>query len=257
MVSSFLMGGLGNILFQISTGYSYSLEKKIPFHINKSNITMSHTSINQYTTNILKNLQFTNLNMLNIYAEPNFHFNEIPSVSEKTLLKGYFQSEKYFIKHRKELLKFYEIDNITLDFILKKYGEIIKHNTCSIHVRRGDYLNLPDHHPVQSIEYYEKSIEIIGKENYFLIFSDDIKWCINNFDFIEKKIFIQNNFDYQDLYLMSMCKNNIICNSTFSWWGSWLNTNENKKVIAPSKWFGTSYSHLITNDLYCDNWIII
>lgn len=251
------MGGLGNVLFQISTGYSYSLDKEIPFYINKSNIAMSHASIEKYMTNIFRNLEFTNLNMMNVYNEPNFHFNEIPFFNEKTLIKGYFQSEKYFVQNRDRLLNLYQIDDITKEYLFKKYGEILKNKTCSIHVRRGDYLNLPNHHPTQSIEYYKKSIEMIGEENYFLIFSDDIKWCEENFDFIKNKIFIKNDFDYQDLYLMSMCNYNIICNSTFSWWGSWLNTNENKKVIAPSKWFGTSYSHFNTNDLYCDNWIII
>jgi 5'(3')-deoxyribonucleotidase len=95
------------------------------------------------------------------------------------------------------------------------------------------------------------------KNSIFLIFSDDIEWCKENFPNISDKfIFIEGNKDYEDLYIMSKCKNNIISNSTFSWWGAWLNQNENKKVVAPLKWFGSSINHN-TKDLYCDGWIKI
>jgi hypothetical protein len=116
-------------------------------------------------------------------------------------------------------------------------------------------LGLQNYHPIQTIEYYQNAIKIIGEENHFVIFSDDIKWCEENFNFLKNKTFISGNTDYEDLYLMSMCKHNIIANSTFSWWGGWLNCNIDKKVIIPSKWFGISNSHLNTNDLYCNKWI--
>jgi hypothetical protein len=137
----------------------------------------------------------------------------------------------------------------------KKYGDVLSLNTCSIHVRRGDYIGLQNFHPVQPVSYYEEAVKIVGDDKHFLIFSDDINWCKENFTFLKNKTFVLNNLDYEDLYLMSMCKNNIISNSTFSWWGAWLNRNENKQVIIPSKWFGISYSHLNTNDLYCEGWI--
>ena len=109
------------------------------------------------------------------------------------------------------------------------------------------------------INYYLNSLNYlksITNSNFkIFVFSDDIKWCEENFGFLNNKTFISDNKDYEDLYLMSMCKNNIIANSTFSWWGAWLNKNENKQVIIPSKWFGISNSHLNTNDLYCDKWI--
>ncbi len=131
-------------------------------------------------------------------------------------------------------------------------------NTCSIHVRRGDYLNSPNHHPVQNMNYYMKAIKQMPKDSIFLIFSDDISWCKANFpDVPEKFIFVEGNADYEDLLLMSLCKNNIMCNSTFSWWGAWLNKNPNKKVIAPSVWFGPAYANHNTEDLYCEGWIKI
>jgi hypothetical protein len=97
----------------------------------------------------------------------------------------------------------------------------------------------------------------MGNDKYYIIFSDDISWCKENLSFLNNKIFIEGNTDFQDLYLMSKCKNNIIANSSFSWWGAWLNTNKDKIVIAPKKWFGISNSHLDTSDLYCNNWVTI
>jgi len=94
-------------------------------------------------------------------------------------------------------------------------------------------------------------------EKTYLIFSDDIEWCKLNFDFLENKIFVNGNTDFQDLYLMSKCNDNIIANSTFSWWGAWLNQNPNKKVIAPKIWFGNFYSNFNTNDLYFQDSIIL
>ena len=92
--------------------------------------------------------------------------------------------------------------------------------------------------------------------NYDLVFSDDIKWCKDNFT-EGPFIFVGGGEDYIDLHLMSKCKNNIIANSSFSWWGAWLNNNENKRVIAPKDWFGSSNSHLNTDDLIPGDWEII
>jgi hypothetical protein len=257
MIICNLMGGLGNFLFQISAGYSYSLDNKIDFYVNKSFVSPLHKNLDFYAKNILRNLKFTDEKYEQIYYEPDFHYIKLPKFKDKTMIQGYFQSEKYFIENKYHLLKFFSMDSYTEEYLLNKYNEILKKNTCSIHVRRGDYLNLPNHHPTQSIEYYQKSVEIIGTDKCFLIFSDDIGWCRQNFDFIQNKHFIQNDFDYQDLYLMSMCKDNIICNSSFSWWGAWLNSNVDKKIITPKKWFGSDYSNYNTIDIYCENWIRI
>ena len=106
------------------------------------------------------------------------------------------------------------------------------------------------------IEYYQNSVNIVGEDKHYLIFSDDVNWCQDNFNFIKNKTIITNNLDYQDLYLMSLCKNNIIANSSFSWWGAWLNNNKDKKVIAPSKWFGEK-ANLNQNDIIPKEWIKI
>jgi hypothetical protein len=109
-------------------------------------------------------------------------------------------------------------------------------------------------HPLQTLSYYEKSVSIIGEDKLYVIFSDDINWCKENLNFIKNKIFVTDNLDYQDMYLMSMCKNNIIANSSFSWWGAWLNKNTNKKVVYPYIWFNFGPD---ASQIGCENWIKI
>jgi hypothetical protein len=250
------MGGLGNYLFQISTSYAYSLKYNNKFICDISDIISPHKPYQFYSKNILRKLKFAQLESNYIsYGEPSFNYTEIPNLKSDIKLIGYFQSEKYFINYRKEILELFSIDDETQKIIDEKYSNILKLDNCSLHVRRGDFVSLQNYHTLQTVDYYKKSIEIIGEDKYYLIFSDDIKWCEENLSFIKNKIFISENHDYVDLYLMSLCKNNIIANSTFSWWGAWLNRNINKKVIIPSKWFGDNNSHLDTIDLYCDKWI--
>lgn len=119
----------------------------------------------------------------------------------------------------------------------KKYT-FLNSNTVSIHVRRTDYLTSNGFHPVLPISYYEKALDIIGDYDNLLIFSDDIQWCEQNLNF-KNQTFIQNQKSSEDIWLMSLCKNNVIANSSFSWWGAYLNKNKEKKVIAPNMWFQT------------------
>jgi len=128
--------------------------------------------------------------------------------------------------------------------------------TVSLHIRRGDYLRTQDHHPVCSLDYYMDALsKFRDKEYKFIVFSDDVDWCRNNFN--EDFIFTEGNTDYEDMWLMSLCDHNIIANSSFSWWGAWLNDNPNKRVIAPKKWFGPSYSNWKLDDLFCNDWEVL
>lgn len=258
IVSTKLMGGLGNYLFQIATAYSISLRDNKTLICDNNDVLKIHRPYTVYIDNIFRNVKFnTDLPEFKMCHEPNFHYTEIPQLDGDIKLSGYFQSEKYFSMYRDDILSLFKMDEYTSSYINEKYGDILKNETCSIHVRRGNYLSLQHCHPIQSISYYQNSINEIGLDKHYLIFSDDIEWCKNNFNFIPNKTFIEGNEDYQDLYLMSMCQDNIIANSSFSWWGGWLNENENKKVIAPLKWFGVNNLHLITDSLYCDKWKIL
>lgn len=134
----------------------------------------------------------------------------------------------------------------------------------SIHVRRGDYINNPETfklHGVCGLDYYHAAIEYITKRTntpVFYIFSDDISWAEENIKSKNQMIFVKetpHGKDYFEMYLMSVCKHNIIANSSFSWWGAWLNKSPEKIVIAPKKWMNET--SIDTTDLVLKNWIRI
>jgi len=256
-----LMGGLGNYMFQIACAYAYGIKyDKNPVFTTDDSVII-HKHISNYKDNVLSNIEFVpnyKLENASNYQEPYFHFSEIPNTKNSIYLNGYFQSEKYFKDKEGDIRKIFTYPNSYVNAVKEKNKDLLAQNTCSIHVRRGDYLNSPNHHPTQNMNYYMKAIKQMPKDSLFLIFSDDIAWCKANFpDLPEKFVFIEGNADHEDLLLMSHCKNNIICNSTFSWWAAWLNSNPEKKVIAPSKWFGPAFENYNTDDLYCDGWIKI
>jgi len=255
MIGVNLAGGLGNYLFQISAAYSFALDNNDTLIIDESKIVTVHKHMSTYKTNIFRNLNYGLVFYENYYQEPFFHYKEIPTI-KNLFINGYFQSEKYFKNNRNKILDLFSIDENSLRYINEKYKDIDFLNSTSLHIRRGDYKNLPLHHPICEMSYYHKAIDIIKPEN-LLIFSDDINWCKESFkDYKNNIIYIDNNPDYIELWLMSMCKNNIIANSTFSWWGAWLNNNNKKIVVAPSRWFGSAIKHEI-KDLLLEEWIKI
>lgn len=159
-------------------------------------------------------------------------------LNRNSYIKGWFQNEKYFFKYRDILLQEFTLkEEIKVEAELQALLE--KENTVSIHIRRGDYRKLG---LALNMDYYIKAIEYIQQhvENpYFIVFSDEISWVKNHMLLPEKSYFVNqigNLKDYEELMLMSYCKHNIISNSTFSWWGAWLNRNEDKKVVTPKKW---------------------
>ena len=260
-VSSILQGGAGNYMFQIAVAYAYGkrYNKKSAFNLSESR--GQHQHLSTYDDNIFKDIDLYYVLRENReqFNEDGFHYQEIPNFLDKNiLLHGYFQSEKYFKDCEKDIRKMFMSYDIQMS---DEINNLLKNNnTCSIHIRRGDYLNFPDHHPTQNMNYYMKAIKKMPKDSMFLIFSDDIQWCKDNFpDMPEKFVFIEENKDYEDLYIMSHCNNNIICNSTFSWWGAWLNNNSEKIVISPSSnnWFGPAMNNYNTKDIIPEKWIQI
>lgn len=160
-------------------------------------------------------------------------------------IEGYFQSEKNFSdvedKIRKEFVLKKEFES---DLFLREKTKIDKEKSVSVHIRRGDYANDPNTkaiHSVCSKEYYDRAISLINSKieaPIFYFFSDDIEWVKKEFGEHENYNFVSNPKleDFEELLLMSECSHNIIANSSFSWWGAWLNDNKNKIVIAPKKW---------------------
>jgi hypothetical protein len=178
-----------------------------------------------------------------------------------TYLKGYWQTEKYFADIRQILLKDFSL-KVEINPNCEPFIERINQsNSVSLHVRRGDYVQeeyTNRLHGVCSLDYYKIAINHIKKhiqEPHFFIFSDDPEWVKENLLWEDKTTFVcGNNFaDYEDLYLMSLCKHNIIANSSFSWWGAWLNQNQLKIVCAPQRWFAVKSRNL--QDIVPSDWL--
>jgi len=257
MVTAFLQGGLGNQMFQVCAAISLALENddEYVFDMSKHFLSNQGRKCKNYLNNIFRNLNFSsNLPIKNVYHEPRFSYEKINYLPDVCLM-GYFQSEKYFKKFSREIRELFAPDPQSMQIIKNKYGEILEKNTVAVHIRRGDYTRLSNYHPPCSLEYYSRAMDHFPKDSVFLIFSDDIEWCKTTFEG-DNFVFIENNEDYIDFYLISLCKHVILANSSFSWWGAWLNNNENKRVIAPHKWFGDSVEH-DTRDLYCEGWRIL
>jgi hypothetical protein len=211
-----------------------------------------------YDKNIMSRVNSEDINTSNFkYIEIPFGYHKL---SEKCNIcyKGYMQSEKYFVHNRQLILDLFAPTEEIKQYIETKYGELLKSNLMSMHIRRGDYVHQPNHHPVTSPEYYLTAAEYITSRtavDKYVIFSDDIEWCKEIFGTDQNVVYIEGEADYIDLYLMSMCKHNIIANSTFSWWGAWLNNNPDKIVVAPTEWFGSARTNLNTADIIPQTWI--
>ena len=195
-------------------------------------------------------------------VEPHFQYwAGIQYVPASVYLMGYWQSERYFQDIS---------DIIRADFSFKlplneKNAEIAENisqvNAVSLHIRRGDYIQNPVTHAVYEscgFDYYSSAIQFIAntiEQPYFFIFSDDIAWVKENFVIPFACQYITNNQNmesYNDMRLMSLCQHHIIANSSFSWWGAWLNSKPNKIMIAPKKWFADDKN---TSDLLPESWI--
>jgi hypothetical protein len=240
MVSSFLQGGLGNQMFQIAAAYALALRNndKAVFDFDKCFTPLQGFKSTKYQNTLFKKV--TNINNFTpskIYYEPKFSYTEI-KYHNNILLNGYFQSEKYFEDFKNEIINLFEFNEDIINELTKFINEINPNNlpTSVIHIRRGDYLLNSEFHPPCSKEYYYEGIDILGKCCYIFI-SDDINWVKNEF-IGENFFYYSGSNEIMDLTLMTLVDNVIISNSSFSWWGAYLNLNKNKKIIAPEKWFG-------------------
>lgn len=277
-----LMGGLGNQMFQYAFARAYAEKNNLELFLDTSFL-MDKTQRENFTQrdyeldifNIgLPAKDFSNERKKffkkitkyfiseKIIKEKSFSFDEsLLSALNCELIIGYFQTEKYFKNIRDILLKDFHFCEVTsqTEQLVKL---LVVSNTVSVHIRRGDYVASEankNFHGSCSLEYYQNAFEYINdKVNapLYVFFSDDMDWVREKFSFVENKILVDHNKEkrsFEDMYLMSVCKNNIIANSSFSWWGAWLNKNPNKIVVAPIKWFNDK--SVDTRDLIPDEWV--
>jgi len=198
-----------------------------------------------------------------IYEKQFFSFDPaVLKASANAYLTGYWQSPLYFDSIRSVLLKDFEFIENPIKKDYPFIEEIQQQNSVSIHIRRGDYVSNPEYlkiHGLCSIAYYQSAIEYICRKvanPAFYIFSDDMDWAKENLQIKNSCIYVTGTpegKDHFEMHLMSLCKHNIIANSSFSWWGAWLNKNIEKIVIAPKQWMADPA--IDTKDLMPANWI--
>lgn len=213
---------------------------------------------------LLINLQgcFKQKRDLAYYAEPHFHFAEsVLQLPDNVCMDGYWQSEKYFSDVADAIRAEYTIQNPMPEKSQQILTQIHAVDSVSLHVRRGDYVSNPAAykvHGVCSVEYYKSCISYINQTldtPHFFLFSDDPIWVKENLLVQDRMTIVEGNSAIEDMRLMSRCKHNIIANSSFSWWGAWLNTNPDKMVLAPRRWFQDATIN--TSDLYPSGWIAL
>ena len=263
-----IMGGLGNQLFIIFTTIAYSLEHNMNYSIiNIEKKRKSYFDNDLYKKlplfpeifdkDLYKNLKVNDKNLkgFKTYNEPCFHYKEIPK-EDTLILFGYFQSYKYFDKYKDTIIRDLDILNLRKKFNYDGF----------LHFRLGDYKNI-ECHPVCTIDYYIESLRDIEENNknilkfVYYFEEENRKEVEEKVDILREKFkrfsfypIDTNMVDYQQMLSMTTLKYCIIANSSFSWWGAYLNDNPNKKVYYPKKWFEGSLSNNNTSDMIPRNW---
>lgn len=290
-----LSGGLGNQMFQYAAAKALALThqtelivdvtnlkiKKIGFTPREFELSIFENELFKYLSesdkvNILEEElsfvqkalnKFMGKQACKYYRQPSFKFNEnFLELEGENYLIGYFQSEKYFTNFEKEIRKTFQFPKKISEKNKQLCSEILSNNSVSVHVRRGDYIKYASnlkHHGICSLEYYQNAMELVSQKvekPVFYFFSDDTDWVKKNIkgDYPIRHVeHNHGNQSFEDMRLMSHCKHHVIANSSFSWWGAWLNPNVNKLVIAPKPWFNNVEKEKETTDLIPKKWICL
>lgn len=237
-------------MFQIGATATVAKRMNTSWMVDTSDIMQVHNHYSAYTSNLFRKILFGVPQVEYVYNESEFSYVEPPRQDNMKMV-GHFQSERYL--DRDLVLDLFNVDDVISPDI-PFLQDILDSDSASIHVRRGDYVGLQDHHPVCGIDYYAAAIQTLGLNKRYFVFSDDIEWCKAVFH--DDYTIVSGLSDWEEMYLMSKCKHHIIANSTFSWWGAWLNTHEYKNVIAPKQWFGPA-KQLNTTDVLPKEWLQI
>ena len=282
-----ITGGLGNQLFQYAFGRALSIKNKCQLKLDISSyqnyewhdyslrpFSIRENFADKSDCELLKGEKFSFVrkikqNIFNnkkfYYSEKDLRFNEkYKNLANPAYISGYWQSEKYFKQVEEIIRNEFKIvipPSKPNQNLIKK---IEKENAISLHVRRGNYANIKHVnkvHGTSPLSYYNDAIKVLIPkipDPVFSIFSDDIEWAKKNLIINNETVFVDFNnstTDFEDMRLMSMCKHHIIANSTFSWWGAWLNDSKSKIVIAPKIWFNDVNMNNQTANLIPSNWI--
>lgn len=279
-----LSGGMGNQLFQYAAAKALSIKHSVSLKVDISSFA-TDSNRNFELQNLIPGLQVATAAEINsllptnkisklmqyflrkskrtYYREPHFHFDPaFQHCGPNVYLKGLFQSERYFNSIESLLKDSIQPAAALITNIQDLSRNMRKEQSVSIHIRRGDYLNPATlaYHGVLGIEYYKNAIRTIKQhvpDAVFYIFTDDASWTKDNLQ-VENAVFVSQNYSkthYEDFFLMSCCKHQIIANSSFSWWGAYLNKHAEKIVAAPKKWFNEAPVN--SKDLIPANWKLV
>jgi hypothetical protein len=275
------LGGIGNQLFQYSAGRSLALQHGVSLRllhrINKSldytqhKVDLTHFNIQADIVNRIKPIEhilpssfksFLQGGFPKVFYETKLHYDEdFARLGSNTRIKGYWQSERYFKSFEKQIREELKIITPPSDRNVKLMEKILILPSVSVHIRRGDYITNPTtnaYHGTCDLNYYDRAMKYIrehmAEDPIIFVFSDDPKWVRENFNPPFQTTYVDFNdvsTSYEDLRLMACCKHNIIANSSFSWWGAWLNQNQNKIVVAPKEWYAKAAAYnpdMVPND---------
>lgn len=283
-------GGLGNQMFQYACGkalakrlctdlyldLSWFNETSRPLHLDVFNLEIKripnekveYLKKKDIISRIIKIKENLFYGGVRVFSEQMSCYDEsVERVKDNILLRGYWQSEKYFRNMKAQLKEDFSFRRVFTENTVRWERDIFNEtNAVSLHVRRGDYINLEDCKKIYAEitpEYYYKAIEYIKTRDAvskIFVFSNDLQWCKENLHFDIPVSFVDGNDEghgYEDMYLMSRCKHNVVTNSTFSWWAAWLNTNDDKIVIRPKEYYKIKDQFHDTSDLWPEKWYSI
>jgi hypothetical protein len=288
MIVTKMIGGIGNQMFQYAAGKALALKNNTELIIDNSTCVLNKThgydlDIFRLDARVMTPPEISAINAgdntkhkitgpkdsappvkgLDYYKQEKFGYNgQFENIGNGTYIEGYWQSEKYFLKIKDVIRHDFTFIHPATGRNAGMLDSINSENSVSLHIRRGDYFDnwrTRLFHGVDLKAYYKKAVRTVKEyvpNPCFYIFSDDPGWVKENFKAEHEFRIVDCNDSrtgYEDLRLMSNCKHNIICNSTFSWWGAWLNNNENKTVTAPKKWFNNPFVN--TSDIIPDAWV--
>jgi len=263
LITANLMGGLGNQLFEAAHALSQGWKH------NREVVFLPHSwtpgqgrGAENYINNVFRNLKFVDKieNTVTVNEGP-FEYSEVNPVDTNTVFHGYFQSSKNWFGYDDKIREIFQPPSELVEEFMLKYPQLSQPNTLSLHVRRSEYLKFPEIHPTISIEYIQEALKIVGEYSTIFLFTDEESRWPGSRDFVVKNIslpnliFVEETDDWKEFWLMGLCQNNIMSNSTFSWWSTFLNKNKNKKIVCPSTWFGPKGPS--AKDIYEPYWHLV
>jgi len=275
-----LIGGLGNQMFQYAAGRALALRRGVALELDDGWLRKTQPNVIARTyeldcfpidakvrtvyprTRVRRVCEFLHLAPPVWREQQDYRFDprtlDLPG---RIRLVGYWPSERYFADQEAQIRRDFELAEPSDERNQATAQKIQGTNAVAIHVRRGDYVDNPStksFHGLLSLDYYRTAVNRIIEEvrdPHFFVFSDDPDWCRNNLEVGTETTYVDQNGGRgaSDLWLMSQCKHNIIANSSFSWWGAWLNRGREKIVIAPARWVADPSTD--TSDVIPAGWI--